>query len=119
MLLSTTSMVDVLINILEGIILILIGWFFVWVGKSIKQWVEGIAAGMTKTVEARTAPIQPGANGGSSLPDAIDLLKTVDGKIDRTHDRIDALHEKVNNVARDFEHLRGRFEQHIESEHEE
>lgn len=101
---------------LLDIAIALLGGWIVW---SIKKWIEDIVEKMNKNLETRTAPIQPNANGGKSLPDAITILTSVDTKIDRVHDRVDELHEKVNGVARDFEHLRGRFDQHIESEHDE
>lgn len=85
-----------------------------WIIWSARKWVENITADMIERLEERTNPIQPGANGGKSLPDAITLLDRVDTKIDSVHDRIDELHEKVNGVARDFEHLRGRFDQHMD-----
>lgn len=86
----------------------------VWIGWSAKKWVESIVADMTSNMNERTRPIQPTANGGKSLPDAITLISAVDTKMDSVHDRIDDLHEKVNGVARDFEHLRGRFDQHLD-----
>lgn len=85
-----------------------------WIMWTAKRWVEEVVANMDRKIEERTSPIQPTANGGKSLPDAITLISKVEHKIDRVHERIDTLHEKVNDVARDFEHLRGRFEQHID-----
>ena len=99
---------------INTIISIVVPLFLAWAGWSAKKWAEGVASEMNAKLEERTKPIQPTANGGKSLPDAIVLLTSVDGKVDGVHDRVDALHEKVNGVARDFEHLRGRFEQHIE-----
>lgn len=96
---------------LLDLVIFLFGGWIVW---SIKKWVEGIVAKVNETMEHRTAPIQPGANGGKSLPDAIALLKEVDRKTSALHQRIDTLHEKTNDIARDFEHLRGRFDQHLE-----
>lgn len=84
-----------------------------WLMWTAKKWIEQVVSDMDRKIEERTKPIQPTANGGKSLPDVITLVSKVEGKIDRVHERIDTLHEKVNDVARDFEHLRGRFDQHI------
>lgn len=105
-----TTVLDVIWDIVK----ILIPFILVGIGWSIKRWVESIVSDVNVRVEERTKPIQPGANGGKSLPDAISLLDRVDSKVDSVHDRVDELHEKVNSVARDFEHLRGRFDQHID-----
>lgn len=78
--------------------------FILWVGK---KWVQGVVADMNHRIDERTQPIQRTANGGFSLPD---VVRAID-KVDR---RISELHEKVNGVARDFEHLRGRFDQYLE-----
>ena len=104
---------------LNTVVNILLPALFGWAAWSAKKWVQAIVDEMNAKLEERTKPIQPTANGGKSLPDAIVLLTNVDNKVDGVHDRVDALHEKVNNVARDFEHLRGRFDQHMEWNEEE
>lgn len=78
--------------------------FLLWVGK---RWVEGIVHEMQARIDQRTYPIQKTANGGFSLPDVVRAVDKIDC-------RISELHEKVNDVARDFEHLRGRFDQYLE-----
>lgn len=87
-----------------------VAWFL-WTAK---KWVESVVGEMDRRLEERTKPIQPTANGGKSLPDVITFIGKVDTKIDSVHERIDTLHEKVNDLARDFEHLRGRFDQHMD-----
>lgn len=68
-----------------------------WVAK---RWVEQIVREMNTKVEERTSPIQAGANGGWSLPDAIRILQKLDGN--------------VTQVQQDLAHLKGRFDNHIE-----
>ena len=71
--------------------------FFGWVGK---RWVESIVKEMSDKMDERTKPIQQGANGGWSLPDAIRILTKMEKKIDA--------------MERDLAHLKGRFDNHIE-----
>lgn len=78
--------------------------FILWVGK---KWVQGVVNDMNHRIDERTQPIQRTANGGYSLPDVVRAIDKID-------ERISELHEKVNGVARDFEHLRGRFDQYLE-----
>lgn len=79
-----------------------------WVGWSAKKWVETVFADMNAKIEQRTYPIQPNANGGKSLPDAND-------KLDVIEDKIDTLHGRITDLARDVSHLTGRFDEHIRS----
>lgn len=87
---------------------------FVWILWSVKKWAEGLLKNMHDTVNERTAPIQKGANGGWSLPDAIRLLGSVDNKLDKVHERIDGAYKNLRENENRLEHLRGRFETHVE-----
>lgn len=78
-------------------------FLFGLLGWAIKRWIKDIVAEMNQKVDEATKPIQVGANGGWSLPDAIRLLNRIDGKIDRLH----------NEVG----HLRGRFDEHVKDGH--
>lgn len=79
--------------------------FLLWAAK---RWVQSVIDEMENKIDQRTYPIQANANGGFSLPDVARAVERVDS-------RISELHEKVNDVARDFEHLRGRFDQYLEN----
>lgn len=94
------------LDIIVGALVPTVVGFMMWVGK---KWVEGIVGDMQRQIHDRTHPIQREANGGFSLPDVARAVGRVDN-------RISELHEKINGVARDFEHLRGRFDHHIEKE---
>lgn len=46
-------------------------------------------------IDKATYPISPGANGGSSLPDAIRAIKRLENKINRLDDRVQALEDTL------------------------
>lgn len=78
--------------------------------KMTQLWIRSIVQHVVEEIRTSTRQIQPGyRNGGESLAD-------IAHRVQRLDHRTDELHEKVNYVARDFEHLRGRFDQYLENE---
>lgn len=94
----------------ENIIIALIPFAIMlalWIGR---QSMKSVVEDMLQRVDERTVQIQPGyRNGGESLADMAH-------QVVRVHDRMDALHEKVNSIARDVSHVSGRFEQHLKEQ---
>ena len=89
------------------LVLVVLG-FLGWLGKVwIKQEVDSLSSHLSEKVEKATAPIQVGANGGWSLPDAIRLLKKLDEKTD-------SIQKDLSTVSTKLAKLEGRFEQHVE-----
>jgi hypothetical protein len=44
-----------------------------WTAQQIEEYLESVVERVLERVDERTAPIQPGANGGESLPDTAKL----------------------------------------------
>ena len=83
-------------QILSFVLPIVLGF----IGWAAKRWIEQVVLQMSDKMEEQTKPIQAGANGGWSLPDAIRLLQKLD--------------KNVDCIQKDLAHLKGRFDNHIE-----
>jgi hypothetical protein len=55
----------------------------------------GILKPIKMYIDKATYQIQPGANGGKSLPDAIAAIKKIDKKLDIIDDRVNRLEAKI------------------------
>ena len=49
-------------------------------------------------IDERTYPIQPGANGGNSLPDAIAILTRLESRFDKMDDRLVEVGDTANRT---------------------
>lgn len=74
-----------------------IGAILAW---AFKRWVLDImTAHIVSKVEERTYPIQPGANGGNSLPDAIKLIVELKREFNERFDKIEDRQINIGDIT--------------------
>lgn len=102
--------IDIVANWTQVLGFVFGGSLLGFAAKMTQLWIRSIVQHVVEEIRTSTRQIQPGyRNGGESLAD-------IAHRVQRLDHRTDELHEKINYVARDFEHLRGRFDQYLETE---
>lgn len=71
--------------------------FFI-LGGFVIRWF--VVPPLKNMIAERTAPIQPDANGGKSLPDVALMLGRLSGQIDALTDRLEALEGRLEDYRR-------------------
>ena len=76
-----------------------------WTVRALDKRVNDLHQRMEAEVQTRTAQIQPGANGGSSLADANRAVEKVTSSLQRIHVRLDAMEQRAVEQSRDMDGL--------------